>query len=220
VIAALGVAVGGAAHPLGVQEGADHGATISLILDHDEQIAREILDEAKQTDAAEDELYGEKRGDELPAELATRGGRRGWLREAQRQLNEQRSKEARPIPGPRPERLKDAKRRMAEQLSVEQHANAACEHQRKVGRDSVGRRLGERPKPYTPPKLLRGPSTRPISIRGCRKMTQGWIQGYNAQASVNEQQIILAGRRDGRPRTSGISSRCSTPPETSSSRRE
>src|SRR6188472_1751494 len=36
-----------------------------------EQIAREILEEANATDAAEDELYGEARGDELPAELAT-----------------------------------------------------------------------------------------------------------------------------------------------------
>src|SRR5215203_5466446 len=31
-----------------------------------EQIAREILEEAKATDAAEDELYGDTRGDELP----------------------------------------------------------------------------------------------------------------------------------------------------------
>ena len=37
-----------------------------------EQIAREILEEAKAVDAAEDELYGEARGDELPPELATR----------------------------------------------------------------------------------------------------------------------------------------------------
>ena len=34
-----------------------------------EQIAREILEEAKAVDAAEDELYGEARGDELPPEL-------------------------------------------------------------------------------------------------------------------------------------------------------
>jgi Transposase domain (DUF772) len=44
-----------------------------------EQIAREIIEEAKRTDAAEDELYGEKRGDELPPEIAPRAGRRGWF---------------------------------------------------------------------------------------------------------------------------------------------
>jgi len=51
-----------------------------------EQIAREILEEAKAVDAAEDELYGEARGDELPPELQTSQGRRGWLREAKRRL--------------------------------------------------------------------------------------------------------------------------------------
>ena len=43
-----------------------------------ERIAREILEEAKAIDAAEDELYGEQRGDELPPQLATAQGRRKW----------------------------------------------------------------------------------------------------------------------------------------------
>ena len=51
-----------------------------------EQLAREILEEAKATDAAEDELYGDRRGDELPPELATAEGRRAWLREAKKRL--------------------------------------------------------------------------------------------------------------------------------------
>ncbi|MBV8711770.1 MAG: hypothetical protein JOY56_08315 [Solirubrobacterales bacterium] len=40
-----------------------------------EEIAREILAEAKAIDEAEDELYGEARGDELPEQLRTRDGR-------------------------------------------------------------------------------------------------------------------------------------------------
>ena len=40
-----------------------------------EQIAREILAEAAETDRVEDELYGDKRGDELPPQLATADGR-------------------------------------------------------------------------------------------------------------------------------------------------
>src|SRR3954470_23833368 len=47
-----------------------------------EQIAKEILEEAGAVDAEEDERYGEARGDELPPELTTGEGRRGWLREA------------------------------------------------------------------------------------------------------------------------------------------
>ena len=44
-----------------------------------EQLVREILKEAARIDAAEDELYGEKRGDELPEHLRTSEGRRAAL---------------------------------------------------------------------------------------------------------------------------------------------
>jgi transposase len=51
-----------------------------------EQLAREILKEAGEVDAAEDELYGQARGDELPEHLRTREGRRAALREAKEKL--------------------------------------------------------------------------------------------------------------------------------------
>jgi transposase len=72
-----------------------------------EQIAREILEEAGRVDADEDKQFGARRGDELPPELATAQGRRGWLREAKRRLDAQRAEEARPIPASRPARLKE-----------------------------------------------------------------------------------------------------------------
>ncbi len=53
-----------------------------------ERIAREILAEAARIDEAEDELYGEARGDELPEHLRTPEGRRAALREAKRKLRE------------------------------------------------------------------------------------------------------------------------------------
>ena len=49
------------------------------------EVAR-ILEEAEATDRAEDELYGDARGDELPAELRTREGRLPKLREARAAL--------------------------------------------------------------------------------------------------------------------------------------
>src|SRR3954452_13259030 len=73
-----------------------------------EQLAPEILEEAKAVDAAEDELYG----DELPEQLRTGEGRRAWLREAKRRLDEQREREARPVPKARPKRVKETKRRL------------------------------------------------------------------------------------------------------------
>jgi hypothetical protein len=60
-----------------------------------EEIARKILAEADAVDAQEDEQFGEARGDELPPALATAQGRRGWLREAKRRLDEKRVEEAR-----------------------------------------------------------------------------------------------------------------------------
>jgi hypothetical protein len=52
-----------------------------------EQIAAEIIEQAGQIDAAEDELHGPARGDELPEQLASREGRRAWLREAKQRLS-------------------------------------------------------------------------------------------------------------------------------------
>jgi transposase len=56
-----------------------------------ERIAREIVAEARATDEAEDELYGEARGDELPPELRTSAGRRRWLAEAKQALDAERT---------------------------------------------------------------------------------------------------------------------------------
>jgi transposase len=55
-----------------------------------ERIAREIVAEAKATDEAEGELYGEVRGDELPEQLRTAEGRREFFRRAREQLRRER----------------------------------------------------------------------------------------------------------------------------------
>src|SRR3954452_14910552 len=157
-----------------------------------EQIAREILEEAKAVDAAEDELYGEARGDELPPELATSQGRRGWLREAKRRLDDQRAEEARPIERSRPKRLKEPKRRLEQELWTECQANKAYENYRARGVMRDGRRFGAPPKPFQPPETPAGkvnvtdPDSRNV------KTPRGYVQGYNAQAAVNERQIVVA----------------------------
>src|SRR5215218_3157865 len=51
-----------------------------------ERIAREIVAETKATDEAEDELYGEERGDELPEQLRTPEGRGEFFRQVKREL--------------------------------------------------------------------------------------------------------------------------------------
>src|SRR5215210_6352187 len=156
------------------------------------QIAGEILAEADAVDRQEDEAFGERRGDELPRELATSQGRRGWLREAKRRLDAERAEQARPIPQPRAARLKEAKRRLEEEHRVECGANAAYEAYRARGVMKDGRRFGGPPKPYAPPQTPAGkinlsdPDSRNV------KTPRGWMQGYNAQAVATEQQIVIA----------------------------
>jgi transposase len=205
-----------------------------------DQLAREILAEAKATDEAEDELYGEARGDELPEQLRTPEGRReffrqvereleredehrelsepeperaeepsleldakeivghgrqgrdAWLREGKRQLEQHRWDQPDPIRRSRRERLLLAAERLESDLDVERRSNEAYEAYRAQGRMRDGRRFGRPANPYQPPAVPAGkvnltdPDSRPIPIGF------GFVQGYNAQAAVNEQQIVLA----------------------------
>src|SRR5215218_9789426 len=159
-----------------------------------EQLAREIVEEAKAVDAAEDELYGDARGDELPEEFATAAGRRGWLREAKQRLEAQRAADPQPVPRDRPKRLREAKRRLEEELWTETRANRAYEayRARGVAADGSRRMAPGTVKPYTPPEVPEGRInvTDPDSrvVKGLR----GFIQGYNAQAVTNEHQLVIA----------------------------
>ena len=120
-----------------------------------EQIAREVIEEAKAVDAAEDELYGDARGDELPEQLRTGEGRRAWLREATRRLDEQRAQEAKPLPRNCTKRLKEAKRRLDEELWTELRANRAYEtwRARGVAADRSRPRLASAPRSRLPTHL-------------------------------------------------------------------
>ena len=115
-----------------------------------EQLAKEILEEAGEIDAREDELYGERRGDELPPELSTRQGRETWLREAKQSLEAERAANPKPVPRARPERVREAKRRLEEELWAECQANDAYEAYRARGA-TAGRRFGKKPNPMSRP---------------------------------------------------------------------
>ena len=158
------------------------------------KIAEEILEDAARIDREEDELYGEKRGDELPLELSTHNGRREWLREAKRRLDEKREREPKPVPRSRPKRLQDAKNRLQEELWAEQHANASYEawRARGISADGARRMAPGTVKPYVPPEVPAGKVN--ISDPDSRnlKAFRGYVQGYNAQAVVSEDQIVLA----------------------------
>jgi hypothetical protein len=157
-----------------------------------EQLAREILEEAQAVDAAEDELYGEARGDELPEEFATAQGRRGWLREAKQRLEAERAANPQPVPRSRPKRLKEAKRRLEEELFTEVRANQAYEAYRARGRMKDGRRFGPPPDPYQPSATPEGRTNVIDPDSHVVKGLRGFLQGYNAQAVTNVHQVVLA----------------------------
>jgi transposase len=124
--------------------------------------------------------------------VARTQGRDGWLREAHRQLEQHRWQERQPVPRSRSERLVLAAERLEEDLDAECRGNEAYEQYRATGRTKNGRRLPSPPKPYLPPAVPAGAVnlTDPDSrlVKGFRS----FVQGYNAQAVVDQSQIVLA----------------------------
>jgi len=131
-----------------------------------EQIAAEILVEAGRIDAAEDEVHGDARGDELPERLRTPNGRRAWLREAKEELERERAANPEAVPRDRAERLETCRRRLAEDWRAERRANKRYEAYRARGVARDGRPFGCPPKPYSPPRPRRASSTPPIPTPG------------------------------------------------------
>ena len=127
-----------------------------------------MLAEAKATDAEEDAHYGpDRRGDELPEGLGRRAERL--------------------------KRLKEAKERL--QREAEAAAKAAWEHleQRRAEEEGTGKKKrGRKPKvvELLPTDEAKANTTDPDSR--IMKTRQGYVQGYNAQAVVSEDQIIVA----------------------------
>src|SRR4051794_29783723 len=126
---------------------ATHHATRSY-----EQIAREILEEAAEIDAAEDELFGDARGDELPEGLRTSGDRRRVLREAKQALEAERAAQAKKVPRDRGERLNECRRRLTQDWELERHvvSEHAAWHAAGIASDGSRRMVGARHniKPY------------------------------------------------------------------------
>jgi transposase len=157
-----------------------------------EQIAAEILAEAGRIDVAEDELHGSARGDELPEHLASREGRRAWLREAKERLERERAAQQESVPRDRSARLELCRRRLIEDWRTERQANRDYEAYRARGVMKDGRRFGRPPNPHTPPAQPEGKINLTDPDSKNMKAFRGYLQGYNAQAVTTESQIIVA----------------------------
>ncbi len=127
------------------------------------QIAEEILAEAERGDAAEDERFGERRGDELPEEWADRRDRRPRLREALRQLDEQGA------------------------ADWESYVAQRAAREAELG----GKLPGRKPNPKGKKARDRHANVTDPDSRMLRS-TQRFVQGYNAQAAVTGDQVVVA----------------------------
>jgi transposase len=140
------------------------------------EVAR-LLAEAERIDQEEDRLYGTKRGDELPAELARRESRLKKIREAKAALEAEAREKAQA-------EANDARRRRAEREEKEQ---------------VQGHKFGGRPPLICDPEraIPRDGAQKNFTDPDSRLMVDGangsFVQAYNAQAAVDEHsQIIVA----------------------------
>jgi transposase len=124
--------------------------------------------------------------------VARHQGRQGWTREAHRQLEQRRWEQPDHISRAREERLLLAGERLEADRDAQLAANRAYEDYRENGRDTTGRRLSRRPKGWVAPEVPEGVVnvTDPDTQR--MKANHGFVQGYNAQAVVDESQIVIA----------------------------
>ncbi|MFH1142058.1 MAG: IS1182 family transposase [Chloroflexota bacterium] len=133
----------------------------------EEEVCR-ILAEAKKVDTEEDTLFGpEQRGDELPEGLGRRTERLKRLQEARSRLEKEAEAAARDV---------------QEHLAQRQAEEAA----------SGKKKRGRKPKvvELAPVEEAKANITDPDSR--IMKARQGYVQGYNAQAIVSRDQIIVA----------------------------
>lgn len=131
-----------------------------------EEVSR-MLAEAKKLDAEEDALFGpEKRGDELPEGLGRRVERLKRLQEAKSRLD----KEA-----------EVAARAVQEHLEQRQAEEAA----------SGKKKRGRKPKVVEPAPVEEAKANISDPDSRIMKARQGYVQGYNVQAIVSQDQIIV-----------------------------
>jgi len=133
-----------------------------------EEEVRRMLSEAKVVDAEEDARYGpERRGDELPEGLGRRGGRVKRLQEVKARLEQEAA----------------AAVQAAQEHLTQREAEEVVRGKKKRGRKPTAVEP-------TPSERAKANVTDPDSR--IMKTWQGYIQGYNVQAVVSEDQVIVA----------------------------
>ena len=134
------------------------------------EIADRLLAEADRVDAEEDARYGVgRRGDEMPAHLTDPAKRLATLEECKRRVD-----------------AEEARLRAEQQAKIDRRA----EEERETGKKKRGRKPKSVDEAAAKADEAKANMTDPDS--GIMKTRQGHLQGYNAQAVVTMDQIIVA----------------------------
>ncbi len=140
-------------------------------------IVRQMLEEAEQVDAAEDELYGDARGDELPEHLRTKQGRLEAIRKAKAELEAEAADKA-------AEHARAKERRKATRRGEDPDSDEIVERCEQAAAEAAAKAV---PKPKAQRNF-----TDPAS-RIMKTSDGSFHQCYNAQAVVDEaHQVIVA----------------------------
>jgi transposase len=159
------------------------------------QAARERLQaEREARQEAGEEVVARVELELAPEGFVTRPqGRKAWLREGRRVLEQRRDEQSQAVPRDRRKRIVEVKRRFDEELSFTHASNRCYEQHRATGRMRNGRRFGAPPHPYVPPLVPEGKINTTDPDSGVMiQQGQPPMQGYNAQAAVTTDQIIVA----------------------------
>ena len=121
-------------------------------------------------------------------------GRDGWLLEGKRQLDRERWQTPAPVSRAREDRLWDGAARLEQDLAALARGNDAYQQWRATATDRLGQSLsGNRlPKPYTPPAFPQTTVNLSDPDTHLMKGHKMFVQGYNAQAVVDHNQIVIA----------------------------
>ena len=131
-----------------------------------------------------------------PRGCARAGDRRKWLREAKQALEAERAAKAKTSRATAPSGLQSASAGSSRTGQLERRvvAEHAAWHARGIASDGSRRMTGARanikPYPLTEKPAGKLNVTDPDSRN--LKTTRGWVQGYNAQAAVTAEQIVVA----------------------------
>jgi transposase len=140
-------------------------------------IVKQILEEAEAVDAAEDELYGDARGDELPEHLRTKQGRLEAIRAAKAQLEREAAEQA-------ADQARARERRKAERAGDDPDDPDVVERCEQAAADAAATAVprGKAQRNFTDPES-----------RIMKTSDGSFHQCYNAQAVVDEaHQVIVA----------------------------